>query len=245
MDPVAFELFGLSIRWYGILISLGIVLAALLAIHRAKKENINEERILDLVLIAVPSAIIGARIYYVIFNWSYYEGDFFRMINIREGGLAIHGGVIAGVIVGYFFCKHHRLEFWKMADITAPSIILGQAIGRWGNYVNQEAHGGPTDLPWGIIVDGVKVHPTFLYESLWNFMVCGFLLWYDSKKKFQGELLFLYAILYSIARFFIEGLRTDSLMIGPFRTAQLVSLITIVVFGYIMFAKRKLENVEK
>lgn len=244
MDPVAFELFGLSIRWYGILISLGIVLATLLAIHRAKKENINEERILDLVLITVPSAIIGARLYYVIFNWSYYQGDFFRMINIREGGLAIHGGVIAGIIVGYFFCKYHKLEFWKIADIVAPSIILGQAIGRWGNYVNQEAYGGPTDLPWGIVVDGTKVHPTFLYESLWNFMVCGFLLWYDRRKKFQGELLLLYGILYSVARFFIEGLRTDSLMIGPFRTAQLVSLTTIVVFGYILFMKRKRKHVE-
>ncbi|MBB6217016.1 prolipoprotein diacylglyceryl transferase [Anaerosolibacter carboniphilus] len=244
MDPVAFELFGLSIRWYGILISLGIVLATLLAIHRAKKENINEERILDLVLITVPSAIIGARLYYVIFNWSYYQGDFFRMINIREGGLAIHGGVIAGIIVGYFFCKYHKLEFWKIADIVAPSIILGQAIGRWGNYVNQEAYGGPTDLPWGIVVDGTKVHPTFLYESLWNFMVCVFLLWYDRRKKFQGELLLLYGILYSVARFFIEGLRTDSLMIGPFRTAQLVSLTTIVVFGYILFMKRKRKHVE-
>jgi prolipoprotein diacylglyceryl transferase len=244
MDPVAFELFGLSIRWYGILISLGIVLATLLAIHRAKKENVSEERILDLVLIAVPIAIVGARLYYVIFNWSYYQGDFLRMINIREGGLAIHGGVIAGVAVGYFFCKRHKIDFWKMADIVAPSIILGQAIGRWGNFINREAHGGPTDLPWGIMVDGIKVHPTFLYESLWNFMVCGFLLWYDKRKKFQGELLFLYGILYSVARFFIEGLRTDSLMIGPFRTAQLVSLITIVVFGFILFAKRKGKRVE-
>lgn len=244
MDPVAFELFGLSIRWYGILISLGIVLATLLAIHRAKKENVSEERILDLVLIAVPIAIVGARLYYVIFNWSYYQGDFLRMINIREGGLAIHGGVIAGVVVGYFFCKRHKIEFWKMADIVAPSIILGQAIGRWGNFINREAHGGPTDLPWGIMVDGIKVHPTFLYESLWNFMVCGFLLWYDKRKKFQGELLFLYGILYSVARFFIEGLRTDSLMIGPFRTAQLVSLITIVVFGFILHIKRKGKRVE-
>ncbi|MFT9493501.1 prolipoprotein diacylglyceryl transferase [Anaerosolibacter sp.] len=244
MDPVAFELFGLSIRWYGILISLGIVLATLLAIHRAKKENVSEERILDLVLVAVPIAIVGARLYYVIFNWSYYQGDFLRMINIREGGLAIHGGVIAGVAVGYFFCKRHKIEFWKMADIVAPSIILGQAIGRWGNFINREAHGGPTDLPWGIMVDGIKVHPTFLYESLWNFMVCGFLLWYDKRKKFQGELLFLYGILYSVARFFIEGLRTDSLMIGPFRTAQLVSLITIVVLGFILFVKRKGKRVE-
>lgn len=239
MNPVAFELFGLPIRWYGILISTGIVLGTLLAIYRARKENVHEEKILDLVLVAVPSAILGARLYYVIFNWSYYQGDIFKIINIREGGLAIHGGVLAGVLAGYLFCKHHRLEFWKMADIVAPSIILGQAIGRWGNYINQEAYGRPTDLPWGIVVDGVKVHPTFLYESLWNFLVFGFLLWYDQRKKFQGELLILYAILYSIARFFIEGLRIDSLMIGPFRTAQLVSFTIIVVFGGILYVKRK------
>nr|WP_330382049.1 prolipoprotein diacylglyceryl transferase [Thermotalea metallivorans] len=236
---MAFELFGLSIRWYGILISIGIVLGTLLAIYRARKENVHEEKILDLVLVAVPSAILGARLYYVIFNWSYYQGDIFKIINIREGGLAIHGGVLAGVLAGYFFCKHHRLEFWKMADIVAPSIILGQAIGRWGNYINQEAYGRPTDLPWGIVVDGVKVHPTFLYESLWNFLVFGFLLWYDQRKKFQGELLILYGILYSIARFFIEGLRIDSLMIGPFRTAQLVSFAIIVGLGSILYVKRK------
>src|SRR5699024_10340221 len=130
-----------------------------------------------------------------------------------------------------------KVNCWKVVDICAPSIILGQAIGRWGNYINQEAHGGPTDLPWGIIVDGVKVHPTFLYESLWNFAVFFYLIWYrKNKQKVTGETFLLYLILYSVGRFFIEGLRTDSLMLGPIRVAQLVSMaligISIVIFSY-------------
>ncbi|SHJ14409.1 phosphatidylglycerol:prolipoprotein diacylglycerol transferase [Geosporobacter subterraneus DSM 17957] len=238
MNPVAFEIFGLSIRWYGILISLGMILGAFVAMRRAKKENISEERILDLVLVAIPAAIIGARLYYVIFNWEYYGGDLLRILNTREGGLAIHGGVIAGITAGYFFCKYHKLSFRKLADICAPSIILGQAIGRWGNYINQEAFGRPTNLPWGIMVDGIKVHPTFLYESIWNFAVLFLLLRYDARKKFEGELLVLYGVLYSVGRFFIEGLRTDSLMVGPFRTAQVISILIILGGSFIIYRER-------
>ena len=238
MNPVAFEIFGLSIRWYGILISLGMILGAFVAMRRAKKENISEERILDLVLVAIPAAIIGARLYYVIFNWEYYGGDLLRILNTREGGLAIHGGVIAGITAGYFFCKYHKLSFRKLADICAPSIILGQAIGRWGNYINQEAFGRPTNLPWGIVVDGIKVHPTFLYESIWNFAVFFLLLRYDARKKFEGELLVLYGVLYSVGRFFIEGLRTDSLMVGPFRTAQVISILIILGGSFIIYRER-------
>ena len=215
-----------------------MILGVLVAMRRAKKENISEEKILDLALIVIPAAIIGARLYYVIFNWEYYGGDVMRILNTREGGLAIHGGVIAGVTAGYFFCRYHKLSFRKLADICAPSIILGQAVGRWGNYINQEAFGRPTDLPWGIMVDGIKVHPTFLYESLWNFGVFFLLLRYDREKKFEGELLVLYAVLYSVGRFFIEGLRTDSLMIGPFRTAQFISILIILVGFFIIYRER-------
>lgn len=238
MNPVAFEIFGLSIRWYGILISFGMILGAVVAMRRATKENISEERILDLALVAIPAAIIGARLYYVIFNWEYYGGDLLRILNTREGGLAIHGGVIAGITAGYFFCKHHKLSFRKLADICAPSIILGQAIGRWGNYINQEAYGRPTSLPWGIMVDGIKVHPTFLYESIWNFAVFFLLLRYDARKKFEGELIVLYGVLYSVGRFFIEGLRIDSLMVGPFRTAQLISILIILGGSFIIYRER-------
>ncbi|MBF8982252.1 prolipoprotein diacylglyceryl transferase [Lutibacter sp. B2] len=239
MNPVAFNLFGLPIRWYGILISIGILLGTMIAIKRAGKVGIKEDKILDILLLAIPAAIIGARTYYVIFNWNYYAGDIFKMINMRQGGLAIHGGIIGGVFVSYLLCRYNKISFKKIADICAPSIILGQAIGRWGNFINQEAYGGPTDLPWGIMIDGVKVHPTFLYESFWNFLVFCFLIWFDKYKKFEGELFLLYGALYSFARFFIEGLRTDSLMLGSFRVAQLISLTIFVGAVVLIFIGRR------
>ncbi len=248
MDPVAFEIFGLSVRWYGILISLGLLLATIVALRESKRVGFNEELLIDLLIVAVPAAIIGARLYYVIFSWDYYKGDFMKIINIREGGLAIHGALIASVLVGVIFCRIKKIDFWQLGDITAPSIILGQAIGRWGNFMNQEAHGGPTDLPWGIMVNGQKVHPTFLYESLWNIGVFLFLLWYrKNKTKVRGEVFLLYIALYSVGRFFIEGMRTDSLMFGPIRVAQLISVASIVVAMGIFFIRRKrnmLDNVE-
>lgn len=199
---------------------------------------------MDIALICVPAAVIGARIYYVLFNLDYYKGDLLKMINIREGGMAIHGSLIAAFLVGYFVIRHKKKSFLLYADIVAPAVILGQAIGRWGNFTNGEAHGGPTDLPWGILVDGVKVHPTFLYESLWNLCVFAFLIWLSRRKKFQGQLILLYGILYSIGRFFIEGLRTDSLMIMGLRTAQLISLGIIIVFTafYIYLRKKSPKN---
>jgi len=239
MNPVAFEVFGIAVRWYGILISSGMIIGTILAIREAKRLGLDENLIIDFILVMIPSAIIGARLYYVIFNWSYYNGDIISMINVREGGLAIHGGVIAGVIAGIIYTRIKKIDFWQLADIIAPSLILGQAIGRWGNFVNQEAHGGPTNLPWGITVDGVKVHPTFLYESLWDFAIFIFLMKYRKNKRFNGELFYLYLILYSIGRFFIEGLRTDSLMLGPFRVAQLLSLSLILIFGFTLYRKRK------
>lgn len=228
MDPVAFRIFGVEVAWYGILISLGILFGIVVATYRAKKEGLYSEVITDLALITVPAAIIGARAYYVIFSWDFYKQNPGEIFNIRHGGLAIHGAIIAGVLAGYLFCRYKKIGFWTLADICAPSIILGQAIGRWGNFVNQEAHGGPTNLPWGIEIDGVKVHPAFLYESLWNFGVFVFLLYYSGKKKYEGQIFILYLILYSVARYFIEGLRTDSLMLGPFRVAQLISIISII-----------------
>lgn len=239
MDPVAFELFGIEVRWYGIIISFGFLMASIVAMREARRVGIEEENILDLLLVAVPAAIIGARIHYVIFNLDYYKGDFMKMINIREGGLAIHGALIASIIVGIIFCRIKKIKFWKLADLAGPSIILGQAIGRWGNYVNGEAHGGPTNLPWGIIVQGQKVHPTFLYESLCDFAVFLFLLWYRKRKKTEGEVFLLYLSLYSVGRFFIEGMRTDSLMYGNIRVAQLISVVTIIISIIIFIVIRK------
>ncbi|EOD01251.1 prolipoprotein diacylglyceryl transferase [Caldisalinibacter kiritimatiensis] len=240
MNPVAFEIFGISIRWYGILISTGLLLGTILALRESRRIGFNEDDLIDMLLFAVPAAIIGARAYYVIFNWEYYKGDIGKIINIRGGGLAIHGGIIAAVIVAVVFCRVKNLSFWQVADIAAPSIILGQAIGRWGNFINQEAYGTPTDLPWAIIVNGQKVHPTFLYESLWNLGVFIFLVWYrKNRAKVKGEVFLLYLALYSFARFFIEGLRIDSLMLGPIRVAQLVSIILIIISMSIFFIRRK------
>jgi prolipoprotein diacylglyceryl transferase len=243
MNPVAFEIFGLSIRWYGILLSTGIMVGIFLAYMEAKRLGRNPELIIDLALWCVPAAIVGARIYYVLLEWDYYNGDIMRMINIREGGLAIHGALIAAVFTGYIFTKVKKISFWETADIVAPSIIIGQAIGRWGNFMNNEAHGGPTSLPWGILVDGIRVHPTFLYESLWNFGVFLILILHRKKKKVDGELFLLYGILYSMGRFWIEGLRTDSLMFFGMRAAQLISLAIIIVFsGIFYFIRQNAKN---
>lgn len=240
MNPVAFEIFGLSVRWYGIIISSGMLIGAILALREAKRVGFNEEYIIDLLIFAIPAAIIGSRIYYVIFKWEEYQDNLWKIFHIRGGGLAIHGGIIAAVIVALIFTRIKKLSFWKMADICAPSIILGQAIGRWGNFINQEAHGVETDLPWGVMIDGVKYHPAFLYESLWNFLVFFFLLWYRKNRvKVKGEVFLLYVALYSFARFFIEGLRTDSLMVGSMRVAQIISIVLILVVVLLFYFRRK------
>lgn len=240
MDPVAFKLFGLEIRWYGLLIALAVLIGTMLALREAKRKGMKEETLIDFLLFAVPAAIVGARAYYVVFMWDYYSKNPDQILNIRGGGLAIHGVILGGAITAIIFAKIRKVNFWTLADIVAPSLILGQAIGRWGNFANNEAHGGPTDLPWGILVDGVKVHPTFLYESFWNLLVFFFLLWYRRKKAtVEGEVFVLYLMLYSAARFFIEGLRTDSLMIGSFRTAQLISIVIIAIGAVFLYIRKR------
>jgi len=239
MDPVAFKIFGIEVMWYGVLISMGVLIGTILALRETKRVGVKEDDFIDLLLFAIPSAIIGARIYYVVFNWDYYGRNLGQILNFRGGGLAIHGAIIAATIVGIIFTKKRGLNFWQIADIASPSLILGQAIGRWGNFINQEAYGTPTDLPWGIMVNGVKVHPTFLYESLGNFIIFIILLWYRRKKqRVSGEVFLLYIMLYSLVRFFVEGLRIDSLMLGPVRVAQLVSLCAIII-GIYLFNKRR------
>lgn len=240
MNPVAFNLFGMEVRWYGVIISAAMVIGVLLATRNGKKVGFAEDHMLDVSLLALPLAVIGARLYYVLFNLELYKGDFLSILNTRMGGMAIHGGIIGGILGGLIVCYKRKMNVLKVADIVAPSLILGQAIGRWGNFVNQEAHGGPTNLPWGIVVDGVKVHPTFLYESIWNMMIFVLLLKIFSNKKFDGQMASIYLIGYSIGRFFIEGLRTDSLMFGSFRVAQLISLAMIMagVVLYNMFKSK-------
>ncbi len=241
MNPVAFTVFGLEVRWYGVLIAIAMALGAYLAIHEARKHaDIGEDNLMDFLLWMIPFSIIGARLYYVAFQWDYYGQHLSEIIRLRQGGLAIHGGILFAIIVAIVFTKRRHLSFWKMADIVTPSLALGQAIGRWGNFANGEAHGGPTDLPWAITVNGVKVHPTFLYESLWDFALFLFLYFYMKRhQKFNGQLFSLYLIVYSVGRFWIEGLRTDSLMLGPLRIAQVVSIAMVVCGGIIYVIGKK------
>lgn len=248
MNNVAFSIFGIDIMWYGILMSTGIIVAALIACKEANRVGLNEDNILDLAMFAVPIGLLGARLYYVAFNLDYYLENPSQILNFRGGGMAIHGALIAGVLTGFVYCKIKKLPFFKMADCFFLGAPLAQAIGRWGNFINQEAHGGPTNLPWGIMVDGVKVHPTFLYESIWNLGVFVFLMLTKTQRKYNGQTLISYMGLYSVGRFFVEGLRTDSLMLGPFRVAQLISLsgiiCALVLHNYFMKKIKKNEDIE-
>jgi len=233
-DPIAFSIFGIDIRWYGILIAAGMLTAVLISCKRAPSHGLKDDDILDIALWMLPAGVIGARIYYVLFNLSYYS-SFRSMLDIRSGGLAIHGGLIFGLITVWLVCRHKGIDTLNTLDLLVPSVALAQAIGRWGNFFNGEAHGGPTDLPWGILVDGVKVHPTFLYESLWCLFLFIFLSWFDrNKRTAYGQTFALYLILYSLERFCVEALRTDSLMIGPFRQAQVISLCAMIA-GVVLY----------
>ncbi len=243
MDPVAFSLGPIEVRWYGILISSALAIGTYLAYFEAKRQKINPDHVLNIVIIAAPMAFVGARIYYVIFRWfAYYRFHPEEIIAIWHGGLAIHGGLIFGLLGGYIVIRKYKLDFWKMADIVSPSIILGQAIGRWGNFFNQEAYGYITDLPWAMYIAGAYRHPTFLYESIWDLSVFVFLLWFRRRSFTKtGEIFLSYAILYSLGRFIVESFRTDSLMLGPLRAAQVISIVIILISVLIIW-KRKTKS---
>lgn len=237
MNNVAFTVFGLDIKWYGVIIASAFVIGVILSIIECRRIGFKEDTLIDFLLIIIPVSIICARLYFVIFQWKYYANDPIQILNFRAGGLAIHGGLFGGMLAGLIFCKIRKVKFLQIIDIIAPAVALGQAMGRWGNFINQEAHGGPTNLPWGIMVNGVKVHPTFLYESLGDFLIFLILIWFrKNKRKNEGEVLALYFILYSTLRFFVEGLRTDSLYFfgTELRTAQVVS-VGLVIIGVLLF----------
>jgi len=241
LDRVFLELGPLTIYWYGVIIAVGAMLGLWIAQRESIKRGLPKETFMDLVLYAIPIAILSARAYYVIFQWEYYSQNPGEIIKIWEGGLAIHGGLIGAFITGYIFTKRRGLSFWQLADIAAPSIILAQAIGRWGNFMNQEAHGGEVTrafleglhLPKFIIdqmyIDGVYYHPTFLYESIWNLLGFVVLMLLRRVNLKRGEIFLSYLIWYSAGRFFVEGLRTDSLMLTEnLRMAQFISIVLIV-----------------
>lgn len=230
-NPIAFSVFGFDIMWYGLLIASAMVLAIFIMYSRAERHGIDKERILDVVIFAIPAGVIGSRLYYVLANWSYYSGDIYKILDIRSGGLAIHGGLIAGILVAIILFRRYRIRPLNGLDLAIPAVVLAQSIGRWGNYFNQEAYGSPTNLPWAINVNGVMVHPTFLYESIWCLFLFFLLSFLDKKRKFEGEIFLLYGILYSLERFFVEALRTDSLMVGSLKMAQLVSILVFISFS--------------
>ena len=229
MDPVAFTVFGWSVRWYGVFIALALLIGILIATRLAKKRGLNEDHVWTVLLVTVPCAIIGARLYYVIFQWEHYRFDLGEIVAIWHGGLAIHGAILGGILAVFLVCRYYRMSFGSIADCFAPALALGQAIGRWGNFINGEAHGYATNLPWAIEVNGEMVHPTFLYESLWDLMVFFVTLFLFQRAKRNGNVFLWYLMLYSIGRFIVEGFRTDSLMIGPLRQAQGISIVLFVV----------------
>ncbi|MEI6063091.1 MAG: prolipoprotein diacylglyceryl transferase [Pseudanabaena sp. ELA748] len=246
--PIAFEIGALSIRWYGLLIASAIILGTVLAQKLAERRNVDPELVGDLVIWLVVGAIPCARLYYVLFEWPRFQTqEWYKVFAIWEGGIAIHGAIIGGAIAAAIFSKRQKISTWLMADIVMPAVILGQAIGRWGNFFNSEAFGAPTDLPWKLLIplnrrppeliNEAYFHPTFLYESIWNIGVFVILIFTFLKfpKLKTGTITMIYAIAYSIGRFWIEGLRTDSLMVFGLRTAQMISLgaIGAGIFGLV------------
>ena len=230
LNPVAFSLGPIEVRWYGIILGTAALVGLLLAVWEGKRFRIPSDFFMDLLLIGVPSAIVGARLYYVAFKWEDYKHNLWDIVKIWEGGIAIYGALIGAIVAGIWYCRAKGYRFWRIADICAPSLIAGQMIGRWGNFMNQEAHGGPVaeeflrgtlHLPDFIVdnmlINGVYYHPTFLYESLWNLVGLLLLVWLRRRPFLkEGELIASYFIWYSVGRFLIEGLRTDSLAFtGP------------------------------
>lgn len=234
VNPVAFRVFGKEIYWYGIIIAVGFLLAIVYATRETKRIGESPELVTDLVLWGTPVAIVCARIYYVVFSWDYYSAHLNEIIAIWNGGLAIYGGIIGALLTGCIYCRRKKISFLKVADLAVPGFLIGQAIGRWGNFVNREAYGRETTLPWRMEIFSeqagkiLSVHPTFLYESVWNIVGFGLILILKKRKPYDGFLLFCYMIWYGFGRMCIEGLRTDSLYLGNIRISQLVALLSFV-----------------
>lgn len=263
------DVFGFEIAYYGMIIGTGVIAGILLAAYLAKKTGQNPDTYYDLAIYEVIFSIIGARLYYVIFSWDVYKDDLLSIFNLREGGLAIYGAVIAAVITAIVYAKTKKISFWVLADTGAPALILGQILGRWGNFFNREAFGEYTNslfamqLPveavrnaditekmWKNIVEiegvqFIQAHPTFLYESLWNVCVLAFMLWWMKRKKFEGEIFLIYLLGYGVGRSWIEGLRTDPLLIPgtSVPVSQVLALVLVISSAVLMYVKRKKSKV--
>ncbi|MBB1063239.1 prolipoprotein diacylglyceryl transferase [Limosilactobacillus fastidiosus] len=254
LNPIAFNFGPIQVHWYGIIIATGVVLALILSVREGRRRGIDEDYFYDYLLWALPVAIICARFYYVAFQWPYYSQHPGEIIAIWDGGIAIYGAIIGGVLTLYFFCRARQISMWTMMDVISPTLIMAQGIGRWGNFMNQEAFGTITTraalvsqhIPeWIINQMYIGNHyrvPTFLYESLWDLTGFVLLLLLRHRRHLfkRGEVFLTYVMWYSFGRFFIEGMRTDSLMIGSvIRVSQVLSLILFVVAVIILIARRQ------
>lgn len=252
---IAFHLGPLIIKWYGVTMALAFISGIAITSYAAKKENIDSSKIIDLSIYLIIGGILGARLYFVLFNYNYYKDNILEIFQLWHGGLSIHGGIIAGLISGWFYTKLNKLNFLKYADIFSYGIIFAQSIGRWGNFFNSEAFGGPTNLPWKLFIPFDKrplgyegyqfFHPTFLYESIWNLFIFIILFFFLEKKlkNKTGGIFFSYLIFYSLGRFFIEGLRIDSIFyvfgVPIAQIASFMTIITGIVGLYFVTAKKK------
>ena len=257
LNPIAFQFGNIKVHWYGIIIASAVLFAAYLAVIEAKKRNISEDTILDLILWSLPFAILGARTYYVAFKWSYYSKHPSQIIQIWHGGIAIYGGLIASLIVFIIYCNYHSLPTWLILDIASPTVLIAQSIGRWGNFMNQGAHGKITSLAYlqsfhlphiiieQMFINGAYRQPTFLYESVWNFIGFILILTIRHNKHWfkQGEIFLSYVMWYSYARFFIEGMRTDSLMLGNLRISQVLSVVFFICAVILLIIRRKKNDI--
>lgn len=257
LNPIAFNLGGIQVHWYGIIIASAVVLATILAVQETKRRRIDPDSIYDLILWALPVAIITARMYYVIFEWGYYQNHVDEIVRVWDGGIAIYGALIGAGIVVYLFCRANWIPVWLMLDIIAPVLIMAQGIGRWGNFMNQEAFGRITSLTFlqslhlphfiiqQMLIDGAYRQPTFLYESLWD--ILGFIVLMSLRHKKhlfkQGEVFLSYVIWYAFGRFFVEGMRTDSLMLLGIRVSQWLSVILFIgAIGILVFRRKSMRE---
>ena len=262
------QFLGIDIAYYGIVIAVSMIAGVALVLAEARRTGQDEDFYLDMLILSIVIGIVGARAYYVVFSWDSYRDDLLEIFNIRNGGLAIYGGILSGVATACIYTRRKKIPLGQMVDTACLGLVLGQILGRWGNFFNREAFGGYTDnlLAMQLPVDAVRqreitaqmwehvqsiggvayfqLHPTFLYESMWIIMVLAFLLWYRKKKRLQGEVFLLYLVGYGLGRVWIEGLRTDQLRMAVlglrFPVSQLLSLILVVASGgFIVFLRHR------
>ncbi len=267
LNRVAFTVLGRPVYWYGILFGLSFIAAALYIVKRVKEFGLDADRMIDVLLGTVIGGIIGARLYYVAFSWDTYQGNLMKIINVREGGLALYGGVIGAALAGYLMCRLRGVKFIPLCDLFFSGMLLAQAIGRWGNFVNVEAFGSNTTAPWGMTSDSIvrylewqkevlaasgviidpamPVHPTFFYESAWCLIGFAVLAVFTKRRRYDGQLSLMYLGWYGLGRFFIEGLRTDSLMWGGVRVSQaLAGLCVVIAVALLLYFRQKIKAAE-